>query len=112
MQRHWDFDIVIEDTFENVNCIHPLKQRDVLEIVRAAEKDNHVKEVIVFGSSVRFDCNSYSDIDIFVDRDDKVIKSPVDYDKVQSDVDIIFSWKCGLTLLTEIKNTGVVVFRR
>lgn len=37
MQKHWDFDVVIEETFENINCIHPLKQRDILEIVKGAQ---------------------------------------------------------------------------
>lgn len=112
MIKHWDFDVIIDEEYQNINCIHPLKQKDVLEIVKSAEQDKHVQEIIVFGSSVRFDCNSYSDIDILVTRDDDLIKTPVDYSKVKSDVDTIYRWKCGKVLLSEIESTGVVVFRR
>ena len=112
MSKHWDFEVVIEESYMNINCIHPLKQRDLCEIVKVAEQDEHIKEIIVFGSSVRFDCNSYSDIDIYVRRDGKLFKSPVDYDKVQSDVDVIYNHTCGQKLFNEITQTGVTIFRR
>jgi adenylate cyclase len=112
MTKYWDFDVVVDELYENVNHVHPLKQKDVLEIVKTAKMDEQISCIIVFGSSVRFDCNSKSDIDIFVCRDDKIEKSPVNYDVVQSDIDVIYNFKCGDSLLTEIRNTGLIVYRR
>lgn len=44
-----------------------LKQKVVKEIVDAARKDVAVKKIIIFGSSTRFDCDIYSDLDICID---------------------------------------------
>jgi predicted nucleotidyltransferase len=110
--KHWDFDVFTDKVFQNVNCIHPLKQKEVAEIVESAKQDSAISSIIVFGSAVRFDCNSASDIDIFVCRDDSKYKSPVDYGKVTSDVDVIYDFDCGDRLRAEIKETGVEVYRR
>ena len=110
--KHWDFGVVCKQHFLNCNQIHPLKQRDVASIVECAKNDKNIKRLLIFGSATRFDCNSYSDIDLFVERDDNKLKSPVDYSKVLSDVDVIYGFKCGKTLKDEIEKTGVEVYRR
>lgn len=58
-------------TFTNVQYINPLKQCDVQEIVTQLSKDAGVREIIVFGSAVEMRCSSYSDLDIFIDKDTK-----------------------------------------
>ena len=51
----------------NVQKIHPLKQKIVKSIVDDAKADSHVKSIIVFGSSVRYDCHPFSDLDLCID---------------------------------------------
>lgn len=108
----WDFEVVSQRFYENVNRIHPLKQGDVGRLIEAVEKDGHIQAVIVFGSAVRFDCHSGSDLDVLIVRDDKefAISSPLD--GVESEMDIIFSAHLGSRLEEEIAKTGVMVYRR
>ena len=109
----YDFEIVIEDSFYNANRIHPLKQHDTLTFIQQASLDSNIKGIIVFGSAVRFDCNSYSDLDILIIRDDdKLTIENGALDQVNSELDIIFSSKLGPRLAEEIANTGVIVYEK
>ena len=66
--KDWKFNTTIPaDSFLHVNRIHPLKQRAVKEIVDAARTDSAVKRIIVYGSSIRYDCDISSDLDICID---------------------------------------------
>lgn len=67
-QPGWKFSrVVAEDSFLHVNQIHPLKQKMLVEIVAAARQDKYVKRLIVFGSSIRYDCDITSDLDICIE---------------------------------------------
>ena len=66
--KDWKFNqIVDKDAFMNVNRIHPIKQNMVKEIVAVAKNDDSVKRIIIFGSSIRYDCDITSDLDICVE---------------------------------------------
>ena len=66
--KDWNFNPVVPlDSFMNVQKIHPLKQKIVKSIVDNAKADSHVKSIIVFGSSVRYDCHPFSDLDLCID---------------------------------------------
>jgi len=66
--RDWKFNRVVDEkSFRHVNRIHPIKQRMVKEIVEAARKDAEVNRIIIFGSSIRYDCDITSDLDICID---------------------------------------------
>lgn len=66
--KNWRFNTVIDRTsFKNVNRIHPIMQKSVKEIVEAARKDKEVERLIIFGSSIRYDCDITSDLDICID---------------------------------------------
>ena len=66
--KEWKFNkIVSEDSFLNVNRVHPIKQKQVKQIVEAARNDEYVKKIIIFGSSIRYDCDITSDLDICID---------------------------------------------
>ncbi len=108
----WDFEVVTDDLFFNVNRIHPLKQDDVAKLVRCIRSDTQVAGLIVFGSAVRFDCHSGSDIDILVIRDDDKQILNCNLSEVKSNLDIIFHTKLGVRLADEIARTGVVVYER
>ena len=65
---NWRFKkIVNENSFMNVNRVHPLKQKLVRNIVAEAKKECVVKRIIIFGSSIRYDCDITSDLDICID---------------------------------------------
>lgn len=108
----WDFEIVSDFQYKNVNRIHPLKQKDVFELIKAVENDSHIIGLIVFGSAIRFDCHSMSDLDVLIIRDDSQLKINASLSKVKSELDIIFSTKLGNRLKAEISKTGVIVFER
>lgn len=54
-------------SYMNVNFIHPLKQKKVMELVENT-KTNYpeVDAIVVFGSSTTVDCTVYSDIDLLI----------------------------------------------
>ena len=107
----WDFEIVTDEKYENVNHIHPLKQKDVLSLIQDVRKDPHIIGIIVFGSAVRFDCHSRSDLDVLIIRDDLQLKIDASLSEIQSELDIIFYSKLGEHLKKEIQQTGVLVHR-
>lgn len=108
----WNFEVLFDLQYENVNHIHPLKQKDVFLLIQAVRKDSHIIGVIVFGSAVRFDCHSMSDLDILIIRDDSQLRIDASLSEIQSELDIIFHSKLGKHLKQEIQKTGVIVFRR
>lgn len=108
----WDFEIVSDLQYENVNRIHPLKQRDVSLLIQDIQNDPHITGMIVFGSAVRFDCHSMSDLDVLIVRDDQQIRIDASLSNIQSELDLIFHSKLGERLKKEIQKTGVIVFRR
>ena len=66
--KDWKFNkVVSDDSFLNVNRVHPIKQKQVKKIVEAARTDENVKKIIIFGSSIRYDCDMTSDLDICID---------------------------------------------
>ena len=108
----WDFEVVSDVKYENVNRVHPLKQRDVALLIQDVKNDLHITGIIVFGSAVRFDCHSMSDLDVLIVRDDQQIRIDTSLSNIQSELDLIFHSKLGERLKKEIQRTGLVVFRR
>ena len=61
--KNWKFNTVVDaSSFSHVNRIHPIKQRMVKGIVDAAREDKAVRKIIIFGSSIRYDCDITSDL--------------------------------------------------
>ncbi|MCD8365033.1 MAG: nucleotidyltransferase domain-containing protein [Clostridiales bacterium] len=108
----WDFEILDGCDCMNINHIHPLKQRDVTALSRILSYDAHIQEAIVFGSSVRFDCHSASDLDVLIVRDDEKMRIDAPVDEIRSEMDVIFASHLGKKLRDEIARTGVPVYRR
>ena len=64
----WRFNRVVDnESFSNVNPVHPLKQRIVKDIVASARNDRFIRRIIIFGSSIRYDCDVNSDLDICIE---------------------------------------------
>lgn len=106
----WDFEVKPNVTFLNCNRVHPLKQLEIQKLCDSCITDSQIQELIVFGSSVNFNCNSRSDIDIVVIRQDGLAKVPDEFFAINSELDIIFS--VGERLKKILYETGVSVYRR
>ncbi len=98
--------------FLNAEYVHPLKQDLVQEFQRDFERDANIKAAIVFGSGVEFRCNSYSDLDLCIERYDP--EKPFHYDAAGNGeaVDIIYADRMGDRLRREIEEKGIVVYDR
>ena len=108
----WDFEVLPGVTFLNANRIHPLKQREINEIVKCIRHDSHVVGLIIFGSAAEFRCNSRSDIDMFVVRDDGRAELDVDIFDFPSKQDIFFNKNEGEQLRKILWEHGVLVYER
>lgn len=117
--------------FMNVNKVHPYKQKCVGAVCSSAKSEfsGIVSKIIVFGSSVTYNCRPWSDLDICIEwkhefRDDimqllpepakfiKVVESSVRRLCICHELDIVFlndnDGHCSL--YNEIMEKGVVVY--
>lgn len=98
--------------FLHAEYVHPLKQELVQEFQQDFKNDANVKAAIVFGSGVEFGCNSYSDLDLCIERyePDKAFY----YEAAASGepVDILYADRIGEKLRREIEEKGIVVYDR
>lgn len=78
--------------------------------VNICKEDNHILELIVFGSSTEFRCSSRSDIDLVVVRDDNKVEISEDFFSINSEIDLLFF--VGERLKKILWEHGVSVFRR
>lgn len=110
--EHFKF-IVRDETlnYKNVQYINPLKQRDVLDIIKCYSQCDTVQAIIIFGSSVQMECSSVSDIDVYLELSSGNL--PNSYPECDSDVDVLYSTLVKSTsLLNEIQRKGIEVWRR
>ncbi|MCI9176155.1 MAG: nucleotidyltransferase domain-containing protein [Lachnospiraceae bacterium] len=97
--------------YQNVERIHPLKQKEVGKMIDCLKEDDNVEYIVIFGSSADFSCNSYSDIDVYiklVDKDRPLKQKPA----ISSEVDYIYNLDQDNALFREIERTGVLVYER
>lgn len=106
----WTFEILPGVSFLNCEHIHPLKQREIQQLVNACKTDTGIDELIIFGSSVEFRCSSKSDIDCVLIRNDNKKSVPDVFFEINSEVDVF------LDVFSRLKSTlyehGVLVYRR
>ncbi|MCD8105586.1 MAG: nucleotidyltransferase domain-containing protein [Lachnospiraceae bacterium] len=109
-ELHFIFDLKNENIdFLNAEYIHPLKQELVQNLQADFERDENVRAVIVFGSAVEFRCNSYSDLDLCVERCH--FDRPFRYNALD-EIDLLYWDRIGEKLKQEIAEKGIVVFDR
>ncbi|MCD7813206.1 MAG: nucleotidyltransferase domain-containing protein [Lachnospiraceae bacterium] len=107
---HFLFDRKNRDIrFINAEYIHPLKQELVQSLQADFEGDDNVKTVIAFGSAVEFRCNSFSDLDLCLER--------YDYERPfhcisEEEIDLLYWDRIGDRLKNEISQKGIVVYDR
>ena len=103
------FPVVINETFKNIEQIHPIMQKRVKMMIDELSKDNNVQSAIVFGSSVTNHCSSESDIDIYVEIN-KEKEVPVA--AIDCGLDLWTNFSVVSKMFDEIKKTGVIVYER
>lgn len=112
-ELHFIFELK-KDTinFLHAEYVHPLKQELVQKLQKDFQMDENVKAVIVFGSGVEFRCNSYSDLDLCIERYD--VKKPFCNRAagVEELVDVLYADRVGARLQKEIEEKGIVVYDR
>lgn len=110
---HFTFHIKNENIhFLHAQYVHPLKQDLVQEFQQDFQNDTNIKAAIVFGSGVEFRCNSYSDLDLCIERYDS--EKPFHYRAGDdgSAVDILYADRIGEKLRKEIEEKGIVIYDR
>ena len=110
-RQMWDFPVVDNINFPNVNRIHPLMQRNVAKLYNELKSDENIERVILYGSALDFRCNSNSDIDLYIEKynTDLKVKSLPD---LECEIDIIFNLDKSSRLYKEIDKMGLTLFER
>lgn len=110
---HFIFDLKNEKIhFPNAEYVHPLKQELVQELQRDFREDGNIKAAIVFGSGVEFRCNSYSDLDLCIERYDGEKAFHYRAGGLGEAVDVLYADQIGDRLRREIEEKGIVVYDR
>lgn len=107
----WDFPIMEGISFSNANRVHPLMQGRVEKLLQELEKDQNIHRVVLFGSSLQFRCNSFSDIDLYIEKYDSE-KKLAHFPELDCEVDIITNLRADSKLYQEIERTGLLLFAR
>lgn len=107
----WDFPVKEGVLFKNANRVHPLMQSKVEQLVQTISKDKNVRRIVLYGSSLEFRCNSNSDIDLYIEKDDKDKKlEPLPV--LDCEVDIVTNLPLDSRLYQEIDRKGLLLFER
>ncbi len=62
-KKRYRFQNIYQSGIMNIDRIHPLQQKNVINVVREMQKLN-VNKVVVIGSSLNLRCNPWSDLDL------------------------------------------------
>ena len=109
-KNYWDFEVLPNVNFKNCNRIHPLKQLELQKLIDASAYDKGIDAIVVFGSATQFRCNSKSDIDMVIFRNDNKKYYPDAFDVTTSELDVFF--EVGDRLKKILYEYGVIVYRR
>lgn len=106
MRKH-PWKICVDQPFKNCNYIYPIQQKRIQSIIEHLSKDNNVKRIIVFGSSVSDRCHVGSDIDLYIElcEEKPVIKKAFDFP-----FDLWTNFSVDERLYREIQREGVIVY--
>ncbi|MDO4198443.1 MAG: helix-turn-helix domain-containing protein [Erysipelotrichaceae bacterium] len=100
--------ICIDDPFINCEKVYPIQQSGVKELIDDILKNDGVKSITVFGSSVTDRCSIFSDIDIYVEADGEIEI----HDYHDFEYDLWTDRSADDRLKTEIRETGVKVYEK
>lgn len=105
------YKICIEDPFTYCDKVYPIAQKKVkyLLSILQPEKNNNIKKIILFGSSITDRCTIDSDVDLYVelDREEKLIREYVPFD-----FDLWTNFQTDDNLEKEIMKKGIIIYER
>lgn len=105
------FRLVIPERDRFLNCehMHPLKQRQLAEVVHKARNTSTVKALAVFGSTITDNCWDESDIDLVIWDKTHTFRPPNNdaYDLFYAD-ELTEDWM----IYNDIVNRGVIIYAR
>ncbi len=110
-QEMWDFDVKEGVDFLHCNRVHPLMQTRIQKILQELKQDTNIKKIVLFGSSLEFRCSSYSDIDLYIEKENPALpleKEPV----LDCELDLVMNLDRENRLYQEIDRTGLLLFER
>ena len=101
----------VQNPYPGIHWVHPLKQKAIEELIAHVEKNFlDVEAIVVFGSTVNGNCNTFSDIDIMIVGDaDRKYYSP---DNDVYDVHHADSIHRDSALWKAIEEEGLVVYAK
>ncbi len=102
---------IVSDRYLNVSKIHPLKQRQVNDLINFLKGYNSVNKIIIFGSSITNRCHTGSDLDFYVELDENINLNKA-ISSVISNYDYWNNFTVDSRLLNEIQKKGVLVYER
>lgn len=73
--KKYKYHVCIKQPFEHCDRIFPNQQKYVSEILNSLKKDENIKKIIIFGSSLKPTCHIDSDILIFILNLNKIRES-------------------------------------
>ena len=101
--------VCIKQPFEHCDRIFPNQQKYVSEILNSLKKDENIKKIIIFGSSLKPTCHIDSDIDIYLELDKN---KRVNFPFITKAYDYWNNFTVDANLRNEIKKTGVTIYER
>lgn len=107
----WDFPVREGVSFQNANRVHPLMQIRVEKLIDGLSRDENIRRLVLFGSALQFRCDSRSDLDIYIEKQDSEKKLEFLPD-IDCEVDIVTNLSFDSKLYREIERTGLVLFER
>lgn len=105
----WDFDVMKGVSFPHCNRVHPIMQRRVQKLLEILTTDSNIKEIVLFGSSLDFRCNSYSDLDVYIEKYNPNISLNAE-PLLDCEVDILMDLKHESRLYQEIDKKGLLLY--
>lgn len=111
MKNMWDFPVMEGVSFEKANRVHPLMQARVEKLIHHFHQDKNISKMVLFGSSLDFRCDSFSDIDLYLEKHEKE-KKLWQLPELDCEVDIITDLSLDSSLYREIDKTGLLLFER
>ena len=107
----WKFPVKEGVDFVYCTHVHPLMQNRVQKILTELKKDRNVQKIVLFGSSLEFRCDSFSDLDLYLEKKDPGLSLE---NEPESDcvVDLVMDLDHASSLYQEIDRTGLLLFDR
>ena len=110
-EQMWDFPVKDGVSFKLANRVHPLMQAGVEKVLQEISRDRNVRRLVLFGSALEFRCNSYSDLDLYIEKENSGQKLE-HLPELDCEIDIITNLSPDSRLYQEIERTGLLLFER